>query len=455
MRCIKKVHLIGIGGAGMGGIAEVLHHLDYDVSGSDLNNNKMTEHLSNIGIKIFIGHAANNIQQADVVVVSSAIGVENSEVLAAKELRIPIVKRAEMLGELMRFRQGIAVAGTHGKTTTTSLIASIMAEAKLEPTFVIGGCLKSYGGNACLGRGKYFIAEADESDASFLHLTPLIAIITNIDRDHLEAYDNDFNKLKQAFLDFLHNMPFYGLAVICVDDPELNNMRTDIARPTVTYGLDNDADYHGEIIKQEAGYSIFNIKYKNNKTFTVQLNLPGKHNVLNALAAIAVAIEEGVAEDAIKSALIKFQGIERRMQNLGNYKNKNLFIDDYGHHPREIAAVLESVHTGWPDKRIVMLFQPHRYSRTKALFDDFVEVLSKVGVLILLEVYPAGESHIPAADSRALAHSIRQRGRISPIVVTEMDTLSNILDEILQPEDILLTQGAGDIGKIARRLAGC
>jgi len=448
--------MIGIGGAGMGGIAEVLLNLGYQVTGSDMAENAMVTHLKNLGIPIANTHAAQNVDNCDVVVVSTAVSRENVEILRAKERRLPIVQRATMLAELMRFKQGIAIAGTHGKTTTTSLVASLFAEAGLDPTFVIGGRLNSLGTNAKLGAGPYFVAEADESDASFLHLMPMISVVTNIDKDHLETYQDDFSVLRSTYLQFLHRLPFYGLAVVCLDDPEIQSLLSDIARPLITYGFSTDADVRAIHFTQKKGQSQFEVLRKNKPSLNITLNLPGRHNVLNALAAIAVASEEGISDEAIQRGLLNFQGVGRRFQVLGELQHKNksiLMIDDYGHHPREIQVVLEAIRAGWSDKRLVMVYQPHRYTRTKALFEDFVSILSSVDVLVLLEVYSAGESKIPGADSRTLSFSIRSRGQIDPIFVSDKTELSSVLSNLLLDGDMLLMQGAGDIGGLAADIA--
>lgn len=456
MRRIRRIHLVGIGGAGMGGIAEVLLNLGYAVSGSDLSKNHMIDHLKKLGICVSSTHDAKNVADADVVVVSSAVSQQNVELVRARERRIPIVQRATMLGELMRFKEGIAIAGTHGKTTTTSLITSLMAEGGLDPTFVIGGRLNSLGRNAQLGAGRYFIAEADESDASFLQLMPMVAVVTNIDRDHLENYQQDFSILKKSYLQFLHRLPFYGLAVVCLDDPEIQSILEEIARPLVTYGFSENADVRAVHFTQKVSQSEFTVLRKNKLPLRITLNLPGQHNVLNALAAIAVATEEGISDEAIQGGLLKFEGVGRRFQLLGEITHHNkraLMIDDYGHHPREIQVVLEALRAGWNDRRLVMVFQPHRYTRTKALFEDFVSILSLVDVLILLDVYSAGEAPIAGADSRALAFSIRSRGRVDPIFLADKGELSGILATVLEDNDVLLMQGAGDISTLATELA--
>ncbi len=456
MRRIRRIHLVGIGGAGMGGIAEVLLNLGYEVSGSDPSNNTMVEHLKKLGIRIASTHDAKNVSNADVIVVSSAVSQDNVELVNARERRIPIVQRATMLGELMRFKEGIAIAGAHGKTTTTSLVTSLLAEGGLDPTFVIGGRLNSFGTNAKLGEGRYFVAEADESDASFLQLMPMVAVVTNIDRDHLENYQNDFSILKNSYLQFLHRLPFYGLAVMCLDDPEIQSILSEVARPTITYGFSEAADVRAIDFSQKIGQSEFTVLRKNKAPLAIKLNLPGQHNVLNALAAIAVATEEGITDEVIQRGLLKFEGVGRRFQLLGeiNHHNKKaLMIDDYGHHPREIQVVLEALRAGWADRRLVMVFQPHRYTRTKALFEDFVSILSTVDVLILLDVYSAGEAVIPGADGRTLAFSIRSRGQIDPIFIADKRALSEILANVLQDNDVLLMQGAGDISALATELA--
>lgn len=457
MRRIRWVHLIGIGGAGVGGIAEVLFNLGYKVTGSDPSRNAMVTHLKRLGITIYHQHVAENVQGCDVVVVSTAVAFDNIELITARERRIPIVQRAAMLAELMRFKQGIAIAGTHGKTTTTSLMASVFAEAGLDPTFVIGGRLNSLGANAKLGTGQYFVAEADESDASFLHLSPMISVVTNIDRDHLETYNHDFSVLKNAYLEFLQRLPFYGLAVVCLDDPEIQTLLPDIARPTLTYGFSNDADFRAVHVTQKIGQIQFDALRPGKPPLPITLNLPGRHNVLNSLAVIAVATEEGISDSVIQRALLNFQGVGRRFQMLGEFKPQNkrvLMIDDYGHHPREIEVVLEAIRAGWPDRRLVMVYQPHRYTRTKALFEDFVSVLSSVDALLLLDVYSAGEPVIPGADGRTLSGSIRNRGLIDPIFVPEKAALLETLSGVLRDNDVLLMQGAGDIGALALDLAG-
>ncbi|MEK1940394.1 MAG: UDP-N-acetylmuramate--L-alanine ligase [Pseudomonas sp.] len=455
MRRIRRIHFVGIGGAGMCGIAEVLLNLGYDVSGSDIKGSAVTERLQNFGAQVFIGHRAENAQHADVLVVSSAINTANPEVANALERRIPIVPRAEMLAELMRYRHGIAVAGTHGKTTTTSLIASVFAAAGLDPTFVIGGRLNAAGTNAQLGTSRYLVAEADESDASFLHLQPMVAVVTNIDMDHMSTYEGDFNKLKKTFVEFLHNLPFYGLAVVCVDDPVVREILPQVKRPTMTYGLSEDADVRAINLRQEGMLTYFTVLRAGREPLDVSVNMPGNHNVLNSLATIAIATDEGLSDEAIVQGLSCFQGVGRRFQVYGELPVEGgnvMLVDDYGHHPREVAAVIKAVRGGWPERRLVMVYQPHRYSRTRDLYDDFVQVLADANVLLLMEVYPAGEEPIPGADSRQLCHSIRQRGQLDPIYIERGTELAPIVKPLLRAGDILLCQGAGDIGGLAPQL---
>ncbi len=456
MRRINCVHFVGIGGSGMSGIAEVMLSLGYQVQGSDLKNNASVQRLKNLGATVFIGHDEKNIRDADAVVVSSAVDESNPEVAAARVELLPIVQRAEMLAELMRFRYSIAVAGTHGKTTTTSLVASVLAEGGLDPTFVIGGRLKSADSNARLGQGEYLVAEADESDASFVHLKPMLAIVTNIDADHMSTYDGDIEKLRNAFVEFLHNLPFYGLAILCADDPGVNEVLGLIGRSTVTYGIDSNADIRAENIEFSESLTRFRVvRPDKDEPLDISLRLPGLHNVRNALAAIAVAQELQIADQAVVAALEGFEGIDRRFQIHGEVETKNgrvMLIDDYGHHPTEIAATLEAARAGWPDKRTVLAFQPHRYTRTRDLLDDFASVLSDADVLILLEVYAAGEDPIAGADGRAIARAVRSRGSVEPIFVEELDGLAQVLDGVLADGDLVLTMGAGDIGALAARL---
>lgn len=453
---IRRIHFVGIGGVGMGGIAEVVLNLGYQVSGSDLQENAVTRRLAEQGAIVILGHGAENIEDCDVVVISSAVKADNPEVVAAQKQRIPVVPRAEMLAELMRFRYGIAVAGTHGKTTTTSLIASVLAEGGVDPTFVIGGRLNSAGTHARLGEGRYLVAEADESDASFMLLQPMMAVVTNIDADHMETYEGDFQKLRHTFVEFLHHLPFYGLAVLCIDDPEVRNILPEITRPVTTYGLTNEADVYAEALRQEGSRTHFRVaRPQKEEWLEITLNMPGHHNVLNALAAIAVAHEVGIEDAAIKRALENFQGIGRRFQINGEYQTVAgcvLHVDDYGHHPREVEATIKAIRAGWPQRRLVVAFQPHRYSRTRDLFEDFTRVLSEVDVLVLLEVYPAGEAPIAGADGRTLARAIRIRGQVDPVFVEKIEELPSTLQGVLQDDDVLLTLGAGNIGAAAAKL---
>jgi len=455
---IKHVHFVGIGGVGMAGIAEVLLREGYTVSGSDIAENTLTQWLRVMGATIYRGHQADNIKNADVIVRSTAVAEYNPELVAARHSHIPIVARAEMLGELMRFRYGIAISGTHGKTTTTSLVTSILAEAGLDPTFVIGGRLNSVGSNARLGRGHYLVAEADESDASFLYLNPMISIVTNIDQDHMGTYDNNFDRLKETFIEFLHRLPFYGLAVLCIDDPIVREILPKLSRPISTYGIGNEADFKTLGYTQNGMRTQFVVERpKGMSPLSVTLNLPGRHNVLNALAAIAVASELKVQDRAIMDALENFAGIGRRFQIYGDFALANggqvTLVDDYGHHPREIAATLQAARESWPDRRLVMVYQPHRYTRTRDLFVDFCNVLSKPDMLMLLDVYSAGEEYIQGADSASLVSELKKRGQIEPIFVENHDTLPALFERELQDGDVLLMQGAGNIGGLAAKLA--
>lgn len=454
MRRIRSIHFIGIGGAGMCGIAEVLINQGYSVTGSDPSDNQVTKRLESLGAEVFHNHTANNVLGADVVVVSTAIPADNPELEAARSRRIPIVPRAEMLAELMRFRHGVAVAGTHGKTTTTSLLATIFGDAGLDPTFVIGGLLNRLGANARLGKSRYFIAEADESDASFLHLQPMVSVVTNIDMDHMDTYEGDFEKVKQTFIDFLHNLPFYGLAVLCGDDSGVKEIIPSLMRPYVTYGFNEGVDYQAVEFEQDGAVSRYKIKRKGKPGLVAMtLNMPGRHNVLNSLAAFAVANEDGCKAKAIMESLSNFGGIGRRFQFCGEFKTKAgsiQLVDDYGHHPTEVAATVSAVRDGWKDKRLVMVFQPHRYTRTRDLFEDFAAVLSKVDVLIMLDVYAAGEAPIAGADSRSLCRSIRQRGNLDPIFVEQQEDLKSTLAAVVRDGDLVVTQGAGNVGAIAK-----
>ena len=463
MRRIHRIHFVGIGGSGMSGIAEVLVNLGYEVQGSDLKPNVVTERLGKLGARIMIGHRAENVGDADVVVISSAVSQQNPEVAAALQRRIPVVPRAEMLGELMRFRYAIAVAGTHGKTTTTSLTASILAEGGEDPTFVIGGLLKSAGTNARLGAGKYLVAEADESDASFLHLNPMIAIVTNIDNDHLGTHDGDFDRLKQSFVGFLHNLPFYGLAVLCVDDAHVRSILTKVNRPVVGYGFSEGADLRAENLRREGLRTHFDVvRRADGLRFAVTVNLPGLHNVLNSLAAIAVAIEIGLPHEAIQRALGSFQGIDRRLTHVADVRLTSAdgrengeavtIVDDYGHHPTEIAATLDAIRQGYAGRRVVLAFQPHRYTRTRDLLDDFANVLSSGDALLVTEVYAAGEAPIAAADGRAICRAIRTRGKVEPVFVEKVETLHEALRAVLRPGDVLVTMGAGSISAVSHAL---
>ncbi|HEY2682318.1 MAG TPA: UDP-N-acetylmuramate--L-alanine ligase [Steroidobacteraceae bacterium] len=455
MRRIQCIHLVGVGGSGMGGIAEVLLNLGYKVQGSDLKGNAVTQRLARLGATIFIGHSAEHLGEADVVVVSSAVSRANPEVASALAKRLPVVPRAEMLGELMRFRYSIAVAGTHGKTTTTSLVASVLAEAGLDPTFVIGGRLKSADTNARLGAGQYLVAEADESDASFMHLQPMIAIVTNIDNDHLGTHEGDFARLRQSFVDFLHNLPFYGLAVLCAEDAEVRGIMESVGRPFVTYGFAEGADVRAVNVERLGLQSRFVALRKGRADLPLTLNLPGRHNVLNSLAAVAVATELDVADADIQRAFGHFQGIDRRLQQLGEITwadGRALVVDDYGHHPTEISATLEAARQGWPTRRLVLAFQPHRYTRTRDLLDDFGKALSESDVLLVTEVYAAGEAPIPGADGRAICRAVRSRGVVEPVFVERVDELADSLRAVLHDGDVVLIMGAGNIGAVAQDL---
>ena len=455
MRRIQHLHFVGIGGSGMCGIAEVMHNQGYQVSGSDINDSLVTQRLQSIGIEIFIGHDSKNISNTDVVVVSSAIDRSNPEIEAALKARLPVVRRADMLGELMRYRHGIAVAGAHGKTTTTSLLTMMMAEAQLDPTYVIGGKLNASGKNAALGSSRYLVAEADESDASFLTLHPMSAIVTNIDQDHMETYENSFDKLKAAYIQFLQNMPFYGLAVVCGDDAELYAMIDDISRPVLTFGLEPFNDVQAIDVVAQGTKTHFTVLRRDHEPLRLTLNIPGIHNVYNALAAITMATDEGVDDDAIKRALQKFAGVGRRFEQHEAVTLDDgdvLLIDDYGHHPKEVDATIKAARQSFPERRLVMMFQPHRYSRTRDCFDDFVEVLSAVDELLLLEVYSAGENHINGADTKSLARSIRLRGEVEPTIV-DKNNIAPVMQRLLKANDMLITQGAGNVGQIAVELA--
>ncbi|MFA7269488.1 MAG: UDP-N-acetylmuramate--L-alanine ligase [Sterolibacterium sp.] len=458
---VKRIHFVGIGGSGMSGIAEVLINQGYDVSGSDLAENAATKRLAGLGARVVLGHRAENVAAADAVVVSTAVKADNPEVLAARERKVPVVPRAQMLAELMRLKQGIAVAGTHGKTTTTSLIASVLAEGGIDPTFVIGGRLNSAGANAKLGQGEFLVAEADESDASFLYLSPVISVVTNIDADHMETYAHDFGRLKQAFVEFLQRLPFYGVAVLCADDASVREIMPRVAKQIVTYGLDPQANLHAENIVAEAGRMRFDCVRVNGNVsrFPVRLNLPGLHNVLNALAAIAVASEVGVSDQAIVKALAEFKGVDRRFQRYGEIPlpescggGSFSLIDDYGHHPAEMAATLAAARGAFPGRRLVLAFQPHRYTRTRDCFEDFVKVLSGFEAVLLAEVYAAGEAPIVAADSRSLLRAMRVAGKVEPVFVEEIAAMPQAILDFARDGDVVITMGAGSIGAVPGKL---
>lgn len=457
---IRHIHFVGIGGTGMCGIAEVLHNEGYQISGSDLADNAATRHLQAIGVHICSGHSAENITGADVVVTSTAVKKDNPEVVAAQEQKIPVIPRAMMLAEIMRFGRGIAIAGTHGKTTTTSLTASVLAAAGLDPTFVIGGRLTAAGTNAKLGKGEYIVAEADESDASFLYLTPLFTVVTNIDTDHMDTYDHDVEKLHQAFVDFVHRMPFYGKAFLCIDSEHVRQILPLIQKPFVTYGLDENADLYATNIVADGAQMHFDVhtRKKGIKPFSVTVNMPGRHNVLNALAVIGIALEIGVSVPAIQLGLESFAGVGRRFQQYGKIALPNggeaLLIDDYGHHPVEMSATIAAARGAYPQHRLVVAFQPHRYTRTRDLFEDFVQVLSKADGVVLTEVYSAGEDPIVAADSKALMRAIRVLGKVEPIYVANVDEMAPTLLNVLQDGDVLLNMGAGSINKVPAMLTG-
>ncbi|KAA1194491.1 UDP-N-acetylmuramate--L-alanine ligase [Pseudohalioglobus sediminis] len=456
MRRIRRIHMIGVGGTGMSGIAEVLVNLGYTVSGSDLRASAVTARLQQRGVEVLIGHRQENVGDADVVVTSSAVDDSNPEVAAARAARVPVVPRAEMLAELMRYRHGIAVAGTHGKTTTTSLIAAIFGEAGLDPTFVIGGLVNSVGSNAQLGASRFLIAEADESDASFLHLQPMVAVVTNIEADHMDTYGGDFAVLRRTFVEFLHNLPFYGVAVLCVDDPVVRELLPEAARQVITYGFAEDADYRITDMRRQGLKTEFTVCRPQAEPLEVTLNMPGEHNVLNATAAVAVAGDEGLDDGAVQRGLAAFAGVGRRFTRMGALQlpaGEAVLVDDYGHHPTEVRATLDSARQAWPERRVVMIYQPHRYTRTRDLYEDFVAVLSRCDVLVLLEVYAAGEEPIAGADSRSLTRSIRQRGQLEPIFAERIEDVPQILRSVAEPGDVIITQGAGDIGGLARELA--
>ena len=455
---VKNIHFVGIGGAGMSGIAEVLVNLGFGVSGSDLADNATTRRLAGLGISIMVGHAEQNIEGADAVVVSTAVKADNPEVLAARHLKVPVVPRAQMLAELMRLKQGIAIAGTHGKTTTTSLVASILAEGRMDPTFVIGGRLNAAGANARLGAGDFLVAEADESDASFLFLSPVISIVTNIDADHMETYGHDFGRLKQAFVDFLQRLPFYGVAVLCVDDPNVREIIPQVSKQIITYGQDASASVRAENVVAADGQMKFDCVRVNGSTsrFPVTLNLPGMHNVLNALAAIAVASEVGISDGDIIKALDEFTGVDRRFQRFGEVPIAGggcfTLVDDYGHHPVEMKATIAAARGAFPGQRLLLAFQPHRYTRTRDCFEDFISVLNSVDVLVLAEVYAAGESPIIAADGRALARALRVAGKIEPVFVENIMDMPQAILDVVCDGDVVITMGAGSIGGVPGKL---
>ena len=456
MRRIKRIHFVGIGGSGMCGIAEVLLNQGYTISGSDIGHNSSITRLAAGGVEIFYGHSESNIDGADVVVNTSAVGVDNVEIKRAHATGIPVVRRAEMLAELMRYRHGIAVAGTHGKTTTTSLITAIFAEDGRDPTFVIGGRVNSADTNAKLGASKYLVAEADESDASFLHLQPMVAVVTNIEADHMETYDYDFEKLKKTYIEFLHNLPFYGLAVLCLDDLVIRSMLTEVSRPLLTYGFNVDAGYRiRELVTCHEHCSFVVDRPDGHDPLAIEMHIPGRHNALNAAAAVAVATDEGVADASIVDGLKKFAGVSRRFEMLGNYAvkaGKALLVDDYGHHPTEVRATIQAVRDGWPGKRLVMVFQPHRFSRTRDFYDDFVQVLSQVDELLLLDVYPAGEAEVPGISSQNLCISIDNCSTLKPIYVEHIEIVPILLNDLVRDDDMVLTQGAGSVSQLVAML---
>ena len=455
---VKNIHFVGIGGSGMSGIAEVLSNLGFGISGSDLADNATTKRLAGLGVRTMVGHAAENVAGADAVVVSTAVKEDNPEVIAARSRKVPVVPRAQMLAELMRLKQGVAVAGTHGKTTTTSLVASILAEGGMDPTFVIGGRLNAAGANARLGSGDFLVAEADESDASFLFLSPVISIVTNIDADHMETYGHDFGRLKQAFVDFLQRLPFYGVAVLCADDANVREIMPQVSKQIVTYGLDAAANVRAENVLAAGGQMTFDCVRVNGSIsrFPVTLNLPGMHNVLNALAAIAVATEVGVSDEAIIKALAEFKGVGRRFQRYGEMAcpagGSFTLVDDYGHHPVEMAATLAAARGAFPGRRLVLAFQPHRYTRTRDCFEDFVKVLNGVDALVLAEVYAAGELPIVAADGRALARALRVAGKVEPVFVEDIGDMPKAILNVARDGDVVVTMGAGSIGGVPGKL---
>ena len=456
---VRHIHFVGVGGVGMSGIAEVLFNLGYTISGSDLNDSTTLRRLAQLGIRIQVGHAAENVAGADAVVTSTAVQAENAEVIAAREMRIPVVPRALMLAELMRLKKGIAIAGTHGKTTTTSLVASVLAEADLDPTFVIGGRLNSAGANARLGQGDYIVVEADESDASFLNLLPVMAVVTNIDADHMETYGHDFARLSGAFVDFLHRMPFYGTAILCTDDPAVRSIMRQVTCPITSYGFDEGSEVRAINVRAAAGEMHFTVQRRNGVVLPdldVVLNLPGRHNVLNALAAISVAVELNVPDDAVLRALSGFKGVGRRFQRYGEVNagdgGEFTLVDDYGHHPVEMAATLEAARGAFPGRRLLLAFQPHRYTRTRDCFEDFVKVISQADAVLLAEVYAAGEAPIVAADSRSLMRALRVAGHIEPVFVDDIGTMAQTILDNVQAGDVVLCMGAGSIGAVPAKV---
>jgi UDP-N-acetylmuramate--alanine ligase len=455
---VRHIHFVGIGGSGMSGIAEVLLNLGYEVSGSDVAASATTRRLDGLGARIYPTHAHEHVVGADAVVISSAVAASNPEVTAARAARIPVVPRALMLAELMRLKRGVAIAGTHGKTTTTSLVASVLAEGGLDPTFVIGGRLEAADSNARLGTGEFIVAEADESDASFLHLQPVVAVVTNIDADHMDTYEHDFARLKQSFVQFLQNLPFYGSAILCVDDPNVREILPFVSKPLLTYGFAPDAMLRAERVAHAGGMMRFAVVRDGRDALEVTLNLPGRHNVQNALAAIAVASELAVTDAAILKALVEFRGVGRRFERCGEVAlaggGQFTLIDDYGHHPAEMAATLEAVRGAFPGRRVVLAFQPHRYTRTRDLFEDFVRVLSTADALLLAEVYPAGEAPIVAADGRSLARAVRVAGRVEPVFVEKIDALAAAIRRVVRDGDVVVTMGAGSIGSVPAQLRG-
>ena len=455
---VQRIHFLGIGGAGMSGIAEVLINEGYEISGSDLARSATTERLESLGATVFQGHAREQIQGADVVVVSSAVGSDNPELAAAREARIPVVARAEMLGELLRYRHGIAIAGTHGKTTTTSLLVSIYQAAGRDPTFVIGGLLESAGTHAQLGGSRTIVVEADESDASFLYLQPMVAVVTNIDRDHMATYGHDFRRLQETFVEFVHRLPFYGTAILCADDPVVRDLLPELSRPMFTYGFAPDADYRATDVEADGRSWRFRAhRPGSRRVLDVELAIPGRHNVLNALAALAVATEEGIEDAALLEGLAGFSGVDRRFQVFENVALGGAtvtLVDDYGHHPTEVQAVLDTVRRVWPDRRLVMTYQPHRFSRTQDLYDEFVAVLSQVDRLVLVDVYSAGEARIPGADGKALCCGIRRRAGVDPLFAANPGVALELLEQTVVDGDVVLVQGAGNVNQVSNRLRG-